>query len=119
MGNISSQKIIKSVLFTLGYVMAVVLLLSLFTFLFWLIRDHQAYFWVFYINKLFYSLQLPMVLLFSLIFYGLLLDKLAMDYSVYEKTAGYLVIGLLIVISLLGATSESGDIFHLYGKYQE
>jgi hypothetical protein len=117
MDNITSIKIVKSILFSLGYGMAVVLLYSLFSYLFWEIRDHQAYFWVFYINKLFYSFQLPTVLLFALIFYNKLLDKLTMDYSVYEKISGYLAIGLLIVMSVLGATSESGEIFYLHGNY--
>lgn len=117
MDNITGIKIVKAVLFSLGYAMAVVLLYSIFTYLFWLFRDHQAYFWIFYINKLFYSFQLPTVLLFALVFYNRLLDRLTMDYSVYEKIAGYLAIGLLIVMSVLGATSESGEIFYLHGKY--
>jgi hypothetical protein len=117
MNNITSIKIVKSIFFSLGYTMVVVLLHSLFTYLFWVIRDHQAYFWVFYINKLFYSFQLPTILLFALIFYNRLLDKLRMDYSIYEKISGYLAIGLLIVMSVLGASSESGEIFYLHEKY--
>ena len=117
MDNPIGKKIVNSILFSLGYAMAVVLLLSLFTYLFWALRDHQAYFWIFYISKLIYSFQLPIILLFSLLFYERLLERLSMDYGVYEKVAGYFVIGLLIVISILGSVSESGDIFHLHGKY--
>jgi H+/Cl- antiporter ClcA len=90
---------------------------SLVSYLVWTIRQHEAYFLVFYVSKGFNSLQFFMFIAISVSFYGRVLKLLNVQLNKIEKIPSYLtILALLLCIVLIGI-SDSGETFYLYGKY--
>ena len=114
--SLSKHNIVKGIIYALALSMTSLLIFTLVMYLFWLLRNDGVYFWVYYISKGIYSWQLGVFFILAMVLYNQFLSLLNVQLSKTEKAPSYLILFILFLGVIVGGSSESGEIFYLYGK---